>query len=140
MSYPHRNFRFRLEIDSIDRGGFMECSGFGSEVEVVEYREGGDIPHVRKLPGKTSYSDITLRWGIVGQDADLYAWHRSAIDGTVNRRNGSIILLDDEGEEAARWNFFQAWPSRYEPPSLDAAGSDIAVDALTIVYERLERA
>lgn len=61
---PYKNFRFLLEIDDILQGGFSDCSGFGSNVEVIEYREGGEAPTVRKLPGKTIYPDITLKWGI----------------------------------------------------------------------------
>ena len=61
---PYKNFRFLLEIDGLTQAGFSDCSGFGSDVEVVEYREGGDAATVRKLPGKSSYPDLTLKWGI----------------------------------------------------------------------------
>ena len=76
MADPYRNFRFLVEIDGIVRAGFQECSGFGSEVEVVEYREGGDQATVTKLPGKTTFPDIMLKWGIA-DDRELYDWHRA---------------------------------------------------------------
>ena len=63
---PFRNFNFLVEIDGIAQASFTECSGLGSTTEVIENREGGDNTTVRKLPGKTSYSDITLKWGITG--------------------------------------------------------------------------
>ncbi len=66
---PYKNFRFLLEIDGITQAGFSDCSGFGSNVEVVEYREGGDAATVRKLPGKNSYPDITLKWGVTDSPA-----------------------------------------------------------------------
>ncbi|HMV13477.1 MAG TPA: phage tail protein [Nitrosomonas sp.] len=136
---PYKNFRFLLEIDGITQAGFSDCSGFGSNVEVVEYREGGEAPTVRKLPGKTSYPDITLKWGIT-DSRDLYDWHLSAINGNLVRKNGSIILQDDLGQEKVRWNFFTAWPSKYDGPDLSAKGNDVAIDTLTISCERLVRA
>jgi len=135
---PYKNFRFLLEIDGITQAGFADCSGFGSKVEVVEYREGGDAPTVRKLPGKNSYPDITLKWGIT-DSRELYDWHLTAVNGKVERKNGSIILLDDGGQEKVRWNFFTAWPSSYDAPDFSAKGNDVAIDSLILSCERLER-
>lgn len=136
---PYKNFRFLLEIDGITQAGFSDCSGFGSNVEVIEYREGGDAATVRKLPGKNSYPDITLKWGVT-DSRELYDWHRTALNGKVERKNGSIILLDDVGQEKVRWNFFTAWPSKYDAPDFSGKGNDVAIDTLTISCERLERA
>ncbi len=136
---PYKNFRYLLEIDGIVQGGFAECTGFGSNVEVVEYREGGDTATVRKLPGRVSYPDITLRWGI-SDSRELYDWHRAAVNGEIQRKNGSILLLDDTGTERVRYNFFQAWPSVWKGPDLNAKGTDVAIDALTVSCERVERA
>jgi phage tail-like protein len=139
MADPYRNFRFLVEIDGIVRAGFQECSGFGSEVEVVEYREGGDQATVTKLPGKATFPDIMLKWGIA-DDRELYDWHRQAVLGQVDRRNGSIILQGESGAEAVRWNFFRAWPSKYDAPDLNATGNEVAVETLTLACERFERA
>jgi phage tail-like protein len=139
MADPYRNFRFLVEIDGVVRAGFQECSGFGSEVEVVEYREGGDQATVTKLPGKATFPDIMLKWGIA-DDRELYDWHRDAVLGQVDRRNGSIILQSENGTEAVRWNFFRAWPSKYEAPALNATGNEVAVESLTLACERFERA
>lgn len=136
---PYRNFRFKVVLDHIIQAGFSECSGFGSSIEIIEYREGGEPATVRKLPGKASYPDITLKWG-VADSTELYDWHRAALDGKVQRKNGSIVLFDDRGDEKARWNFFNAWPSKYDGPDFNAKGNDIAIDTLTLSCERVERA
>jgi phage tail-like protein len=128
-----------VEIDAITQASFSECSGFGSEVEVVEHREGGDPTPIRKLPGKPKYPDITLKWGMT-DSSELYEWHKKALNGTVERKNGSIILQNDTGEEKVRWNFFDAWPSKYDGPDFNAKGNDIAIDTLTLACERVERA
>ena len=136
---PYRNFRFLVEIEGIVQAGFSDCTGFGSNVEVVEYREGGDAATVRKLPGKVSYPDVTLKWGVT-DSRDLYNWHLSAVNGQIERKNGSIILLDDRGQEKVRWNFFSAWPSKWDGPDFSAKGNDVAIDTLTVSCERVERA
>ena len=136
---PYRNFRFLVEIDGIVQAGFSDCSGFGSNLEVVEYREGGDTATVRKLPGKVSYPDITLKWGVT-DSRELYDWHRTAVNGEIQRKNGSIILQDDRGQEKIRWNFFNAWPSKYAGPECNAKGNDVAIDTLTVSCEKVERA
>jgi len=138
---PLRNYRFLVEIEGIVQAGFADCSGLSSTVEVIEYREGGDAASVRKLPGKVSYADISLKWGIT-DSRELYDWHQEIVVGTLPmpRKSGAIILQDTAGQEAARWNFFNAWPSKWEGPSLSAKGNDVAIVSLTVSCERVEQA
>ncbi len=135
---PYKNYRFLVEIDGIVQAGFQECSGLSSEVQVVEYREGGDPIHVRKLPGVAKYSDISLKWGMTDSH-ELYDWHLTAVNGKLQRKNGSVIILDDAGQEKIRWNFFGAWATKYAAPDLNAKGNDIAIETLTICCERMQR-
>ena len=75
-------------------------------------------------------------------DTDLYLWHRQWVDGdpAATRRNGSIVLLDRQGQEKARWNFFNAWPTKWTGPSFSAEGNDIAIETLELAHEGLVRA
>ncbi|NUO82505.1 phage tail protein [candidate division KSB1 bacterium] len=135
---PYRNFRFRLEIDSITQAGFSECSGFGSELDAIDYREGNEVTNVRKLSGLTKYSNVTLKWGIT-DNMDLYKWHKDAIAGKIQRKNGSVIGQDEEGNDTVRWNFKEAWPSKYDPPDFNAKGNEVAIETLELVCEGVER-
>jgi phage tail-like protein len=135
---PLTSFNFLIQIDGITRAGFAECSGFNSSIDVIEHREGGAISPM-KLPGLTKYGNITLRRGVT-DDRELYDWHLAAANGDIRRRSGSIVVLDRRGQEKARWNFFDAWPQRWEGPALNAEGTDVAIEALELAVERLERA
>ena len=117
----------------------MECIGLGSHIEVVEYREGSDPATVRKLPGKVSYPDITLKWGVT-KSRDLYDWHLGVIKGQLQRKSGAVILLNADGTESVRWNFSNAWPSKWDGPTLNAMGSGVAIESLTITCEKQEQA
>ena len=135
---PYKNFNFRVEIDGIAQAGFVECTGLAMEVEVIEYREGGDVSVVRKLPGRAKVGDITLKRGITASK-DLYDWFASVRDGAADRRNGSIILQDDARTDRVRWTFTGAFPRKLEGPNLDARGNDVAIEILTLCCETVER-
>lgn len=135
---PFANFRFRVEIDGITQAGFTECTGLGSIIEVVDYREGGEGTPVRKIPGRVKYPDIVLRWGVTTSH-ELYDWHRAVIHGQLQRKNGAVILLDGKGAEVLRWNFFEAWPSRWDGPTLNAMTNNVAIESLTIICESQEQ-
>jgi phage tail-like protein len=136
---PYGNFRFLVEIDGITRAAFQECSGFDSTCEVKEYREGGENTTVRKLPGLTKYSNIQLKWGMT-DDVQLYDWHRGVVQGEIERRNGSIVLLGRNGQEVARWNFVRAWPTKWDGPDFKADSNDLAIETLELAHEGIERA
>src|SRR5262249_1966755 len=109
---PFLNFNFLIEIDGVARAAFHEASGFDSTTDIIEHREGGENTTLRKLPGQTKFSNISLRWGGT-DDRELYEWHRKAVEGDLERKNGSVVLLNRKGEEVARWNFKRAWPCKY---------------------------
>lgn len=136
---PFLNYNFIVELDGIARAAFSEVSGLDATTEPVEYREGGENGTVRQLPGLTRYSNIVLKWGLT-RDRELYAWHRQTVLGNVERKNGSIIVLDRQGNEVARWNFVNAWPTKYDIPDFNATSKDVAVETLELVHEGVERA
>jgi len=135
---PYGNYNFLIEIDGITRAAFHEVSGFDSTIDVIEHREGGDNISPRKLPGQTKYSNIVLKWGL-SIDTDLVTWHQQAVDGDIQRKNGSIVLLDRRGQEVARWNFVNAWPSKWTGPSLNAEGNDVSIETLELAHEGVRR-
>ena len=137
---PYRSFNFLVELDNIAQGSFAECSGLDATTEVIENREGGDNTTVKKLPGKTTYSDITLKWGLT-DSADLWKWRQGVIDGALQRKNGSIVVYDlDNKREVVRWNFVNAWPTKWEGPSFNAKGSELAIETLVLAHEGITRA
>lgn len=138
---PYRNFRFLLEIEGIIQAGFSEVTIPDTTSDIVEYREGNEPPNARKLPGLNKYGNLTLKWGIT-DSMELYEkWRKPVEQGKMKdaRKNVAIILLDEEGNPAARWNFANAWPSKYDAPDLNAKGTDVGVETLEIVHEGMSR-
>jgi len=137
---PYKNFRFLLEIDEITQAGFREVTVPDSTQDPIEYREGNEPITVRKLPGLIKYGNVSLKWGIT-DSFDLYDWRKMVEDGNIKkaRKNVAIIVLDDEGNPAARWEFSQAWPTKYDAPDLNATANEIAIETLEIAHEKMER-
>ena len=133
---PYRNYSFLVEIDSITQAGFAECTGASSSTDPIEYREGNEKPlTVRKLPGLTKYTNITLKWGIT-DSRELFDWYTDITKGKIERKNGSIVLMDTDGiTEKIRWNFTDGWPCKFDAPDLNAKGTDVAIQTMEICHE-----
>jgi len=136
---PYRGFNFLVEIDGITQAGFQEVSGLDASTDPVDYREGADPNHVRKLTGLNKFSPITLKRGITDSD-ELWKWRKTVIDGKTERKNGSVVLLDQTGAEKLRWNFSNAWPSKWTGPALNSTGSAVAVETLELTHEEVQKA
>lgn len=138
-SDPYRAYNFKLEIQGVTQGHFTRCSGLGVDVEVIRYREAGNNQVVRAIPGKTTFPDVTLSYGLTESDA-LWQWLQKSAKGEVERKNASIIMLDPAGtNELLRWNLNDSWPSQWRGAELDAMGQQVAIETLTLAYESLER-
>jgi phage tail-like protein len=135
---PYKGFNFLVEIDGIAVAGFSECSGLTTHTDVIEYREGADKRNsVRKLPGLTHYDPIVLKRGLT-QDKSLWKWRQSIVNGVIDRRNISIVLLDDARQPLVSFRIADSWPSRWEGPSLNARASEVAIETLEIVHEGID--
>jgi phage tail-like protein len=136
---PYRNYNFKLEIQGVTQGHFTECTNIGVRIQAIAYREGGLQQVVRRLPGRVEYADVTLRYGLT-PSIELWQWFMTAVQGKVERKNVSIILLNADGvTEVMRWNLVNVWPREWRGAPLDALAQEVAIESLTLVFETLER-
>lgn len=135
---PYRGFNFEVQIDNTVVAGFRECSGLSFDTDPVEYREGTDRPlHVRKLTGLRKFANIVLKRGFTDSDV-LWLWYKNLLNGKSDRRNGSIVLRDEEHKDVLRWEFENGWITKWEGPTLNATGNDVAIENIEIAVERVE--
>jgi phage tail-like protein len=137
---PLRNFRFRVEIEGLQTAGFAEVQGLATTTNVIEYREGTDPPHPRKLSGLTKYGNVILRQGMT-KSLELYNWYRQIVSGQLanNRKQVVIVIQDESGADQARFVVHEAWPIKYDAPDLNAQGNDVAIETFELVNEGIER-
>ena len=136
--YPHGKYRFRLEIDGLEAGGFSEGSGFDANIDVIDYREGDMVQTPMKLPGLKKYGNITLKQGLT-DSVILYEWIITGVDGAVDRKTVTITALDESGEPAASWQVINAWPMKYTAPDFNATSSEVAIEVLELAHEGMTR-
>jgi len=137
---PFRSFNFRVEIDGINVGSFSDVSGLSSDGDAVEYRNGDDVPlHVRKLMGLRKFSNITLKRGYT-DNRELWTWRNNIINGVPDRRDGSIVLMDEQRKDVLRWNFTAGWIHKIDGPTFNAKGNEVGMEMVEIVVESLSLA
>jgi phage tail-like protein len=133
------NFKLAFQPNIVD-AHFFECSNLTVNVPAIKYREGGMQQVVHSLPGYVEYGDVTLRYGL-STSRELFDWFLTAVSGRVQRRNVSILLLDNSGsEEVMRWDLIGAWATQWKGTVLNAMQQEVAIESLTLVYETLQRA
>ena len=138
--YPGHNFQVVVTGVSDDgsavSGAFSEVSGLEVSIEAIPYRNGNEDITTRMLTGLKSYSRLTCKRGATGH-VEFWNWIKSALDGQVQRADGSIILQDENQTEVMRWNFSRAWPRKYTGPTFNASNNEIALESVDICVEEL---
>lgn len=135
-------FAFRLDIDQVTMATFRKCSGLTSETEIIEFKEAtsSGVLMIRKVPAAMKWSDVELDRRIDTSNA-LWMWRKQVIDGLIDdaRRHASIVILDSQHAEVARWNLLNCWPSKYSGADFDAGSNEVAFEKLTLTHEGMER-
>ena len=91
---------------------------------------------MRKLAGLRKYTNITLKRGYT-QDISLWAWYANIHNGVADRRNVTIILMNEERKPVLRWHAENAWINKIEGPSFKASGNEVAIESVELVHEGL---
>ena len=141
---PYVRFNFLVDIGTGDTegpdAGFQECSNIGMEVTVAEYRNGNEKENsVRKITGLNRVSDVTLRRGLMGS-LGLYQWLNDIRNGNQGALRNVTIQLQNEDHSAVvmTWKLLRARIIKHVSGPFNAKGSDVAMEEITLAYERLE--
>ncbi len=138
---PLLGFSFALDLGGKAAGWFTECSGLGSENEIVEHKAVADGKQVvQKIPGRLKWNDVTLKRGITGE-MDIWDWRKLVEDGNMAtaRINATITMMDREGHPKARWDLVNAWPSKVTGPTQKSDANEFGVEEVVIVSEGYKR-
>lgn len=141
---PYAQFNFLVDLGTGDTAGpdagFQECSSITMSVDVIEYRNGNDKENgPRKLTGLQKVADVTLRRGIIGS-LGLYQWLDQIRNGDAAAFRTVVIQLQNEDHTATvmTWKLLRARIIKHTSGPLNAKGTDVAMEELTLAYERLE--
>lgn len=139
---PLLGFHFALDLGGTIAGYFTECSGIGSEHEVIEHKvineKGQEV--VMKIAGRLKWENIVLKRGITSS-MDIWDWRKTVEDGDLEgaRRNGSIIMFDQKLNPVAQWDFERAWPIKVSGPQPKSDSNEIGLEEVTLAHEYIKR-
>lgn len=137
---PFGDYNFVITIDDCEAGAFRKCDGLTVDVDVVEYRDGMS-PMPLKRPGMRRFGDIKLTKGQVSSTA-LWEWCQNIMDGKIDRRNGSIQVIPESGDDTSEvmtYEFYNAWPKKWSGLKLDGMGKGAMVEEIVLAVESIKR-
>ena len=141
---PYVQFNFLVDLGTGNtdgpEAGFQEVSGIGMEVTVAEYRNGNEKENsVRKVTGLNKSTDVTMKRGVIGS-LNLYQWLNQIRNGDQTAYRTVVIQLQNEDHTATvqEWKLLRARIIKHTSGPLNAKGTDVAMEELTVSYERLE--
>ena len=135
--YPLPKFHFRVEWGGANIG-FTEVSGLDVETEVIEYRDGASLEYIKtKMPGMQKFGNITLKRGTFQGDNDFYNWWNTVALNTIDRRDVTISLLNENHEPVVVWKVKNAWPTKVQSTDLKADGNEVAIESIELAHEGL---
>jgi len=152
---PHPNTNYELYLGD-ERLAVFEDASILTEpaTEVIEYKDGDPtegIPEyisldgvhkiLGKRPGRSKYANILLKRGYLDSGV-LWEWYESIAKGAVAgiHKVGSVVVSKPGSiEPLGRYNFFEAWPSKWKGFTLDGKGNDVNVEEIELAVEKIER-
>lgn len=135
--YPLPKFHFQVEWGGA-RIGFTEVSGLNVETQVIEYREGSSPEyHKVKMPGMQKFDNVTLKRGLMKADNEFYQWWNTVALNTIERRDVTISLLNENHEPVYVWKIKNAWPVKVSSTDLKGDGNEVAIESIELAHEGL---
>jgi phage tail-like protein len=137
---PFRAYSFTLNIQGVVQGHFTQVGGLQIDIKPIKYREAGNAQIVHHLPGLVDYGLVELRYGLT-TSSEMFDWLMTGVAGSVQRKNISIIMLDDAGvNPLTQWDLANAWVSRWNGAALNAMNSEVAFESMWLAFDTLVRA
>ncbi len=147
-SDPFRGFNFVVSlidssslltfaVSALESGalaGFAECSGLEMSLDIEEYKEGGNNGTILRFPTRVKWTNLRLKRGMTFA-GDLWQWHYNFTQGTGTRRDGMVVLQDEQHNPSIVWSFTRGLPVRWTGPSLNAGQSQVAFEEIEIAHE-----
>ena len=137
-NYPLPKFHFQVEWGGT-KIGFTDVSGLDITNDVIEYRDGASPEyHKIKMPGMNKFGNITLKRGTFEGDTGFHEWMDTISMNTVERRDVTIKLLNENHEPIITWQVLNAWPTKVQSSDLKADGNEVAIETMELAHEGIK--
>jgi phage tail-like protein len=141
--HPYAQFNFLVNLGPGNKDSpqarFQECHNLGKRITRAAYRDGNEkAKSVHKITGLNKATDVTLKRGVIGS-ADLDRWLSDIRNGNKTAARTVTIQLQNEGGAVVQtWKLTRARIIKHVSGPLNAKGTDVAMEELTLSFERLK--
>jgi phage tail-like protein len=126
---------FELFPQSPVEFGFQEVSGLNVEMDVEQYKEGGENRFVHQLPVRAKYEDLVLKRGLL-DISGIVLWVLDAINNFVFQPVNILVSLQNENHiPVYSWYIVNAFPKKWTISNFNAQENSIVVESLTLGYQ-----
>ncbi len=147
LVYPPTGFHFVVrfeekifrEYPGVPDIGFQEVTGLTSEIGIEEYREGGENRFAHRLPNPATYTNISLKRGML-LGSSLMRWYTDSVEGfKFSPHDMTIILLNGNHIPLQAWNVIQALPIKWDVSGFNASDAQVLVESVDLSYQYFRR-
>jgi phage tail-like protein len=136
--YPLPKFHFQVQWGGT-KIGFSEITGLDVETEIIEYREGASPEYSKlKMPGMQKFGNLTMKRGVFKADNEFFEWWNTVKLNTIERRDLTVSLLNENHEPVMVWKVKNAWPTKITSTDLKADGNEVAIETIELAHEGLK--
>lgn len=136
MLDPLAGFRFLIQVNQLQIGGFTEVSGLQAETKYETYTEGGQNGFVHYFPTRREYPPLVLKRGLMMAQG-LWDWYNGFTVGKIQPLDGSIMMANTDYSQLMVWNFIQAYPVKWVGPQLSSSQNNVAFESVELVHQGL---
>ncbi len=144
---PYATYKFWVEVNGIMGAYFSECSGLEMSMDVLEQPEGGLNDYVHKFPGRTKWSNVTLKRGFTANN-ELFNWYMQTMTALntgagVPRFPVTIKLYSvnqslDLFSQVKYFNLLNAFPVKWVGPTFKVDEAAVAVETLEFAHDGIK--
>jgi phage tail-like protein len=138
---PITNYRFMIMMGSDKVALFQKISNISVERKTEEIVEGGYHNHTWEFPKHFSYNHIKFEVGLTSTKF-FYDWMMQGVDhGYAIGTDFTLKQQDPKGDDVRLWNFFGAFPVKWQISDLGIGNSKaIVVEKLELSFNYFEAA
>lgn len=130
--FPIPKFHFSVEWGGT-KIAFTEVSGLNKEMDIIEHRVGSSPEFFKKkMPGLQKLSNISLKRGVFAGDNEFYQWYNTVAMNTVERRNITISLLNENHTPVVVWKVKDCFIISLKCSDMKADANEAAIDTVEI--------
>ena len=140
--HPIVGFHFRVFFmglptsNQIDMS-FQSVTGLDVEIEKESLKEGGENRFEHQLPGRTKYTTLTLKRGILKPiHSGLSLWCQAALQEMiiVPLPVVNVELLNEQHNVLMTWVLAHVWPVSWKVGELNAERGEVLIETLELNY------